>query len=121
LSDEDARQLQNEARQYTEEAQRLRGQLRPEDLRGSDIDPKELDRVIGALHDLQDPRIYKNPAELSKRQAYVAEGLKRVEFALRRQVDQNNAVAISGADEVPDQFRDEVAEYYRSLAKTPQK
>ena len=31
-----------------------------------------------------------------------------------------NAVAISGSDDVPDSFREEVAEYYRSLAKTPQ-
>jgi hypothetical protein len=74
-----------------------------------------------ALRDLQDPRVYKDVAELARLQAFVAETAKRVDFALRREAVEQNAVAISGSDEVPDGFREEVAEYYRSLARTPQK
>ena len=74
-----------------------------------------------ALRDLQDPRTYKDVAELARLQAYVAEQAKRVDFALRREIEEQNAVAISGSDEVPDAFREEVAEYYRSLARAPQK
>jgi len=59
-------------------------------------------------------------AELARLQAYIAEQTKRMEFALRKEVEQQNAVAISGSDDVPDSFREEGAEYYRSLAKTPQ-
>jgi hypothetical protein len=76
--------------------------------------------LLKALKDLDDPRVYKDVKELSRLQALVSEQAKRVEFALRREVEQQNAVAISGSDDVPDSFRDEVAEYYRSLAKTPQ-
>jgi hypothetical protein len=48
-------------------------------------------------------------AELARLQAYVAEQTKRMEFALRKEVEQQNAVAISGSDDVPDSFREEVA------------
>jgi len=100
---------------------RVRSGLRNEDLRGAEIDPKQLDQMMRSLRDLADPRIYKNIAELARLQAYVAEQAKRVDFALRREAEEQNAVAISGSDEVPDGFREEVAEYYRSLARTPQK
>jgi hypothetical protein len=121
LSDEDIRQLSREARQYADDLNRLRGDLRNQDLKGAEIDPKELDQMMRALRDLADPRVYKDIAELARLQAYVAEQAKRVDFALRREVEAQNAVAISGSDEVPDAFREEVAEYYRSLARTPQK
>ena len=100
---------------------RLRGDLRNQDLKGAEIDPKQLEQMMSALRDLADPRVYKDTAELLRLQAYVAEQAKRVDFALRREVEQQNAVAISGSDEVPDAFREEVAEYYRSLARTTQK
>jgi hypothetical protein len=55
--------------------------------------------------------------ELQRLQSYVTEGLKRFEFGLRRQADANNeAVVLSGSDEVPDEFRKLVEQYYRSLA-----
>jgi hypothetical protein len=113
--------LSREARQYADDLNRLRGDLRNQDLRGAEIDQKALEQMMSALRDLQDPRIYKNVQELARLQAFVAEQAKRVDFALRREVEQQNAVAISGSDEVPDGFREEVAEYYRSLARTPQK
>jgi hypothetical protein len=48
----------------------------------------------------------------------VAEGLKRFEFGLRRQVDANqNAVVLSGSDEVPEDFRKLVEQYFRSLGR----
>jgi len=112
--------LSAEARNYADDLQRLRGELRGQDLKDAEIDPKQLDEMMRALKDLSDPRAYKDVAELSRLQALVAERAKRVEFALRRQVEDQNAVAISGADDVPDSFREEVAEYYRSLARSPQ-
>ena len=112
LNPDDVRQLQNEARQRANDARDLRGMLR-----GNDIDPKQLDEVIRALQQLQDERVYKDPAELLKLQTLAAEQLKRIEFNLRRQVDETNSVALTGSDEVPDQFRSLVEQYYRSLAQ----
>lgn len=115
MSPEDIRQLRGEARQYSNEARDLRGVLR-----GENIDPKELDEILRALRQLDDERSYQNVAELARLQAFVAEGLKRFEFGLRRQVDADaNAVALSGADEVPSEFRELVSEYFKSLGKSP--
>jgi hypothetical protein len=115
LTPEDVRQLQNEARQYSREAQDLRGVLR-----GENIDPKELDEIVNALRQLQDERVYQNVEELARLQAFVADSLKRFEFGLRRQLDANTgAIVLSGSDEVPESFRKLVEQYYRSLGQAP--
>jgi hypothetical protein len=115
LNPEDIRQLQNEARQYSREAQDLRGLLR-----GENIDPKELDEIVNALRQLQDERVYQDVKELARLQAFVADSLKRFEFGLRRQLDANTgAIVLSGSDEVPESFRKLVEQYYRSLGQTP--
>ena len=115
MTPEDIRQLRAEARQYTNEAQDLRGMLR-----GEDIDPRELDEIVSALRRLQDDRIYQDVAELARLQAFVADSLKRFEFGLRRQVDANTgAIVLSGSDEVPEEFRKLVEQYYRSLGQAP--
>ena len=109
------RQLRNDARQYLNDARDLRGQLR-----GQDIDPKELEGVMNALRELEDDRVYQNVAELMRLQTAVAEGLKRFEFDLRRKVEgDRNQAALSGSDDVPAEFRPLVEQYYRSLAKAP--
>jgi len=115
LSDEDIRQLRAEARQWSNEAQDLRGMLR-----GFNVDPKELEQILAALRRLEDERIYKDAKELQSLQTFATEGLKRLEFGLRRQVESGDeAVVLAGSDEVPDQFKKMVQEYYRSLGKTP--
>jgi uncharacterized protein DUF4175 len=115
LTAEDMRQLSREARQYANDAQQLRGLLR-----GENIDPKELDEIIKNLQQLQDERVYQNVQELARLQAYVAEGLKRFEFSLRRQVKADaGASALTGSDEVPEEFKALVEQYYKSLAKSP--
>jgi hypothetical protein len=44
--------------------------------------------------------------------------LKRFEFGLRRQAEANeNAVVLSGSDDVPEEFRKLVEEYYKSLSR----
>ena len=69
---------------------------------------------------LEDDRVYKDAKELQSLQSFATEGLKRLEFGLRRQVESGDeAVVLAGSDEVPDEFKKMVAEYYRSLGKTP--
>jgi hypothetical protein len=115
LTAEDIRQLRGEARQFSQDAQALRGLLR-----GENIDPRELDEIVRALRQLEDERTYKNVAELARLQSFVAESLKRFEFGLRRKVDADkNAIALTGSDEVPEEFRKLVEQYYRSLARSP--
>ena len=115
LTPEDIRQLRGDVRRWTGEAQALR-----RDLTAEDIDPRELDEILRALRQLDDPRVYQNVSELQRLQSIIAEGLKRLEFGLRRQADASaNSIVLSGSDEVPEEFRKLVQEYYRSLARTP--
>ena len=114
LTQEDIRQLRGEVRQWTGEALELRG-----DLAAENIDAGELDEILSALRQLDDPRVYQNVSELQRLQSIVAEGLKRFEFSLRRQAEADaNTIVLSGSDEVPEEFRKLVQEYYRSLART---
>jgi hypothetical protein len=113
LGEEDQRQLRNEARQLEEQARALlsRGN-------GAEISPREVEEIIQALRRLQDERIYKDVAELVKQQSIVAEGLKRFEFGLRRKVEgDQNAIALSGADESPEAYKKANEQYFRSLSK----
>ena len=115
LTAEDIRQLRGEARQFTQDAQALRGMLR-----GENIDPRELDEIVRAIRQLEDERTYQDVQELARLQSFVAESLKRFEFGLRRKVDADkNAIALTGSDEVPEEFRKLVEQYYRSLARSP--
>jgi hypothetical protein len=48
----------------------------------------------------------------------VAQGLKRFEYALRRKVEGNsNQAFVAGSEEVPEEFRKLVEQYYKSLSK----
>ena len=83
-------------------------------LQGQRIDPKELDEILRNLRQLDDDRVYQDPQELLRLQAQVTEGLKRFEYGLRRKVEGNdNQILLSGADEVPEQFRKLVEQYDR--------
>jgi hypothetical protein len=48
----------------------------------------------------------------------VTDNIKRFEYTLRRRLEQNtNQVFLSGTDDVPEQYRKLVEQYYRSLSK----
>ncbi len=82
------------------------------------VDPAELDEILRRLKQLDDDRVYKDVSELQRLQSFVTEGLKRFEYALRRQTeDRDKEVVLSASDEVPDAFRAQVEQYYRSLSK----
>ena len=82
---------------------------------------KELDEILKRLRELEDGRNYRDANELLRLQEQVAEGLKRFEYGLRRKVgDEADRALVSGSDEVPQEFRKLVEEYYRSLSKGKQ-
>jgi hypothetical protein len=115
LTRDDVRQLRGEIRRWNSEARELRGLLRQ-----GNLDPKQLDEILRGLRALDDDRAYRDVEELQRLQTMVAEGLKRFEYALRRSVAADaSETVLSGADEVPEEFRKLVEQYYRSLAKSP--
>jgi predicted ABC-class ATPase len=110
---EDIRQFREEARRFAAEGRQLRDALRQQN-----IDARELEEILRKLRELEDSRTYKDVNELLALQSYVAEGMKRFEFSLRRKVGEDDSRAIvSGAEEVPQEFRKLVEEYYRSLSR----
>jgi len=113
LSPDDIRQFRGEARRWAQEGQALRNMLREQN-----IDPKELDEIMKRLRELDSERVYQDVAELERLQTFVAEGMKRFEYGLRRKVgDETDRALVNGSDEVPAEFKTLVEEYYRSLSR----
>ena len=113
---EDARQFRGEVRQWVADAEQLRRLVQ-----GQKLDARQLDEVLRGLRALQDDRVYQNVEELQRLQSQVTENMKRFEFGLRRRAEGANAQPVlSGADEVPEQFRKMVEQYYKSLSKGPE-
>ena len=111
------RQFRGEARQFVNDAQQLRRLLQ-----GQNIDPRALDEILRNLKALDDDRVYQDAATLERLQTAVAEGMKRFEFNLRRQAEMKGSeVFLSGADDVPEEYRKLVEQYYKSLSKGPEK
>jgi hypothetical protein len=91
-------------------------------LRQGNLDPNELDAILRALREMDDDRVYQDVTELQRLQTLVTDGLKRFEYGLRRRAEGvSNDVVLSGSEEVPEEFRKLVEQYYRSLSKTPPK
>jgi hypothetical protein len=90
-------------------------------VQGQKIDGRQLEEVLRGLRALQDDRVYQNADALQKLQSEVTENMKRFEFGLRRRAEGGNAQPVlSGSDEVPEQFRKLVEQYYKSLSKGPE-
>jgi hypothetical protein len=116
LSRGEIRQSRSEARQRIQEAVELQRILEEEGL-----NQQQLSEVIGALRQLDRESVYLDLAELNRLQSQIVEGLKQLEFGLRRELEGEgqDRVFVSGSDEVPTGFRRLVEEYYRALSRSP--
>ena len=113
FSGEQVRQFRGEARQRAADAEQLKRLLQ-----GQKIDAKELDEIIKGLRKLDDEGLYANPETLARLEQSVTDNIKRFEYTLRRRLDANaSQVFLSGTDDVPEQYRKLVEQYYRSLSK----
>jgi hypothetical protein len=113
FSAEQTRQFRGEARQRATDAEQLRRLLGQQK-----IDAKELDEIIKGLRKLDDESVYANPETVGRLEQSVTDNIKRFEYTLRRRLEQNtNEVFLSGTDDVPEQYRKLVEQYYRSLSK----
>ncbi len=115
-SPDDIRQFRGEARQRVQEALELQSLL--EDV---DLNQQQLDQVIGALRQLGREEVYLDMAELSRLESQIVDGLKQLEFALRRELEGEgqNPVFISGSTDVPAGFQRLVDEYFEALSRSP--
>src|SRR4030095_7045575 len=73
---DDIRQFRGEARRWAQEGQALRNMLREQN-----VDPKEFDEIMQRTRELDSERVYQDVQELARLQTFVAEGLKRFEYA----------------------------------------
>lgn len=110
---ETARQFRREYRERAEAAEGLRSRLEEAGRPTADVE-----EALEALRALDDARVYDDAEEVLRLQAAAIEAIGRVEFALRREIQEREgpAVRLPSPDEVPAEFRELVEEYYRSLS-----
>lgn len=110
-----------EIRAYRREFQERLGDARAlrDYIESAGVAPDELDPVVEALQALTAERPYRDLPELERLQNELREGLQRLEFRLRREVegDGSERAVLQGSDEVPEGFRDLVEEYFRALSR----
>jgi hypothetical protein len=110
---EQVRQFRGEARQRVADAEALRRLLAQQR-----IDTKEIDEILRGLRRLDDESVYSNAETLARLEQAVTDNIKRFEYTLRRKLDGNaSQVFLSNSDDVPEQYRKLVEQYYRSLSK----
>ena len=82
---------------------------------------QQLGEEITALRQLDRENVYLDLAQMNRLQSQIVEGLKQLEFGLRRELEgeSQDRVFISGSDDVPRGFGDLVDEYYRALSRSP--
>ncbi|HIF07111.1 MAG TPA: hypothetical protein EYQ64_09220 [Gemmatimonadetes bacterium] len=90
-------------------------------LQEEDLNQQQLGEVISALRQLDREDVYLDLAELNRLQSQIVEGLKQLEFGLRRELEGEgeDRVFVSGSDDVPTGFRRLVEDYYRALSRSP--
>ena len=115
LGPEDVRQLRRELRERAREAEALGRDL------GATAAGHDLARIVRDMRRLDDDRIYGDPRALAALVASIADGVKSVEFALRREAEgpDGEKLFLSGSQDVPPGWQALVEEYYRSLARKP--
>jgi hypothetical protein len=112
----DARQWAREFGLRRQSAEQLRDLARAQG-----VDVAELDRAIRDLRQLESGRPLSDLQASAELQAALLERLKTFEFALHRQLLQESGRqgALGARSPVPSEYRADVEEYYRSLARPP--
>ncbi len=109
------RQLRREFRERAGEAQALAGLMER-----AGVDPQDLSRMIEAMRALDRERTYDDPEEVLRLQRAVLEGVKQLEFRLRRDLaEDEEQLLLDQNGDVPEEFRTLVEEYYRALSRRP--
>ncbi len=112
-----ARQLAREFGLRRDDAEELRTLAREQG-----VDVAELDRAIAELRRLEAGRALGDPLATDALQTAALERLKAFEFSLFRQLTEKGGPrsALGARSPVPSEYRAQVEEYYRSLARPPE-
>ena len=114
LNPNTARQLAREFGLRRDDAEQLRARARAQ---GADVG--ELDRAIEDLRRLEASRALGDPSATDALQTAALERLKAFEFSLFRQLTEKSGPrsALGARSPVPAEYRAQIEEYYRSLAR----
>ena len=64
------------------------------------------------------PKAYADPGRLQQLYSTAVDKFKALEYEVRKKVDTTNeALFLSGSDEVPPKYKELIQEYYRALSK----
>ena len=110
----EVRQFRSEFGQRGDQVRELRNRLRE-----AGRDGEDLQAVLDAMARLEREGVYDNPAQVASLQEEILQLLLQLEFGLRREVEGGGErrTTLSGSDEVPEEYRSLVEEYYRELAR----
>ncbi len=114
LNRDDIRQFRREARERVNEAEQLRDLLRREG-----VNTGNFDDILGRIRALDRQGTFTDLDEIEALQTQIVQGLMEFEFSLRRELQRGDPerLVLNGSDEVPDDYRDLVSEYYRALSE----
>ena len=111
---ERVRQMRREVRERVGDAQTLAGLIER-----IGADPRELQAMIDAMRALDRERTYGDPEEVLRLQSELVQGMKQLEFELRRRFaeDEEDQLFLYRSGDVPEEYRALVEEYYKALSR----
>jgi len=116
LSSRDIRDLTNQASQLADDVAAIGRVLRSSG--GTQQELQNIDEVAKALRQLSSTGAYGNPEGLQQLSQTALDKLRNVEFNLRKRVDTtSDQLFLSGAEQVPSNFKSAVEEYYKKLSQ----
>jgi hypothetical protein len=114
-------QLQSEAGARRLQAEAIREQIWELGLIGAEYREigERLDEVIQQFGTLEQARAYADARALANVQSLLIESLRELDFEIRRQLtpDASRGQVTAGSGAVPEEYREMVEEYFRSLAR----
>jgi hypothetical protein len=117
LTPEALRELEREYRQGLPLARDLE-----RDLRGDPDFARRARELVEALSKLDASRFPGDPAELERLRASILDGLRQVELELAHRLNPGPAdLRLPPHEDIPDAYRRQVEQYYRSLAQRGKK
>ncbi|MCY4398715.1 MAG: DUF4175 family protein [Gemmatimonadetes bacterium] len=109
------RQMRREIRTRAGEARELAGLIER-----AGADPRELQAMIDVMRALDREGTYADPEEVLRLQSELVEGMKQLEFSLRREfaAGEEEQILLHRSGDVPEEYRALVEEYYRALSRS---
>ena len=117
LGSEEGRQLRRELAERARDAEGV-----SEGLEASGAGSSQARALAARISGLSAEHALNDPLGLAALTAQVADDIKMLEYALRREADSDRpTLQLSGSEELPPGYRAMVEEYYRTLARKPRK